>query len=67
MNEFARTVEARLSKYAQHLFGRYRDDTFMLYVRGFSFEDEHELLELFPTELTVNHKRQNVHIQIGAT
>ncbi|QUP87710.1 EAL domain-containing protein [Exiguobacterium sp. PFWT01] len=67
MIEFARAVESRLSKYAQHLFGRYRDDTFMLYVRGFSYEDEHELLELFPTEVTINHKRQNVHIQIGAT
>ncbi|WP_215144682.1 EAL domain-containing protein [Exiguobacterium qingdaonense] len=67
MIEFARAVESRLSKYAQHLFGRYRDDTLMLYVHGFTSEDEHELIELFPTELIVNQKRQNVHIQIGAT
>ncbi|MCT4785665.1 EAL domain-containing protein [Exiguobacterium aestuarii] len=67
MTEFARAVETRLSKYAHHLFGRYRDDMFMLYVKGFTAEDEHELMELFPTELIVNYKRQNVHIQIGAT
>lgn len=67
MTEFARHVEARLGKYAQHLFGRYRDDTFMLYVKGFTAEDEHELMELFPADLIINHKRQNVHVQIGAT
>ena len=67
MTEFARHVEDRLGKYAQHLFGRYRDDTFMLYVKGFTAEDEHELMELFPAELVINQKRQNVHIQIGAT
>ena len=67
MKEFARFVETRLAKYANHLFGRYRDDTFMLYVKGLSHEDEDEWLELFPTELFLNQKRQNVHVQIGAT
>lgn len=67
MTEFARNVEDRLGKYAHHLFGRYRDDTLMLYVKGFTAADEHELLELFPTELLINQKRQTVHIQIGAT
>ncbi|MCT4781678.1 MULTISPECIES: bifunctional diguanylate cyclase/phosphodiesterase [Exiguobacterium] len=67
MTEFARHVEERLEKYAQNLFGRYRDDTLMLYVQGFTAEDEHELMELFPTELFINGKRQTVHVQIGAT
>lgn len=67
MTEFARHVEDRLAKYAQHLFGRYRDDTLMLYVKGFAAADEHELMELFPTELLINGKRQTVHVQIGAT
>ncbi|WP_214891093.1 EAL domain-containing protein [Exiguobacterium sp. s142] len=66
MTEFARHVEDRLEKYAHHLFGRYRDDTLMLYVKGFSTLDEHELMELFPTELLINQKRQTVHVQIGA-
>ncbi|KGI86272.1 diguanylate cyclase [Exiguobacterium mexicanum] len=67
MTEFARHVEDRLEKYAHHLFGRYRDDTLMLYVKGLRNVDETELLELFPTELLINQKRQTVHLQIGAT
>lgn len=67
MTEFARHVEERLEKYAHHLFGRYRDDTLMLYVKGLRDTDENKLLELFPTELLINQKRQTVHLQIGAT
>lgn len=67
MTEFARHVEGRLAKYAHHLFGRYRDDTLMLYVKGICTDDDNELLELFPTELWINQKRQTVHLQIGAT